>query len=127
MSWPSSWSDARVFGWDDYLPLTYWGPLWTEWNNSDGELGEEPPPEVKDLYEAHGQFMSARIGTQDSSDALEAILRSYRDNIWTFNPVENSYYPTFWTRRIQNVPEGVRQDILGIVVMYSMEQWYIDE
>lgn len=58
---------------------------------------------------------------------VEAILKSYHDNIWTINPVQHSYYPTFWTSRIKNVPEGVPREVLGIVPMYSMEQWYIEE
>jgi peptide/nickel transport system substrate-binding protein len=118
--WPSA-------GWDDYLPGTYWGPLWTLWNTSRGKDGEEPIPEVKELFDLHGQFMAAGVGSPDGKAALDGILKSYRDNVWTFNPVESSYYPTFWTKRVKNVPSGVKEEVFGIVVNISMEQWYIDE
>ncbi len=118
--WPSA-------GWDDYLPGTYWGPLWALWNSTQGKDGEEPIPEVKELFELHGKFMSAGVGSPEGKAAVDGILKSYRDNVWTFNPVERSFYPTFWTKRIKNVPSGVKEHVFGVVVNISMEQWYIDE
>jgi peptide/nickel transport system substrate-binding protein len=119
--WPSA-------GWDDYLPHNgSWGQLWSDWYTSQGESGEEPPEEVKQLFETHGDFMSATLGSPEYESALEAILKSYRDNVWIFNPVEDFYYPTFWTTRIKNVGEGVKEDVFGIVVNIAMEEWFIDE
>src|SRR5690606_23703138 len=118
------WATA---GWDDYLPETYWGPQWELWYTSGGELGEEPIPEVKELYEIHGRLMSARIGTAESKRAYQELLAHYRKYVWTFNPIEHSYYPTFWTSRVKNVPSGVKQEVFGIVVNIAMEQWYLDE
>jgi peptide/nickel transport system substrate-binding protein len=115
-------------GFDDYLPhQNSWGQLWHEWFTSQGESGEEPIEEVKQLFDFHIDLMSAAPDSQEAQDALEAILKSYRDNIWSFNPVEHSYYPTFWTTRLKNVAEGIKEDVFGIVVNFSMEQWYIDE
>jgi hypothetical protein len=71
--------------------------------------------------------MAAGVGSPDGKAALDGILKSYRDNVWTFNPVENSYYPTFWTTRVKNVPSGVKEQEFGIVVNISMESWFIDE
>ena len=41
-------------------------------------------------------------------------------------PAERSYYATFFTPRIQNVPTGM-SDGLGVVQMHTMEFWYIEE
>ena len=117
--WPSG-------GWDDYLPGNQWGRPWHTWFLTEGEEGMEPPQAIQDLYAAHSDFQIARIGTEASAEALARIYQSYNDNVWVFNPVEESHYPTFVTTKIKNVPEGVVQT-LGIVIMYSMEQWYIDE
>lgn len=116
----------RSAGWDDYLPGNYWGQQWHEWYVSQGKSGQKPPEEVSKLYENHEKFMAAAVGTPKSKAAMGAILKSHRDNVWTFNVVEHSYYPTFFTTRIRNVPTG-KTDAFGIVVMYSMEQWYIEE
>jgi peptide/nickel transport system substrate-binding protein len=117
--WPSG-------GWDDYLPGNYWGQLWHQWYMSQGKQGEEPPDEVKKIFDSHKTFMTAPFGSDESKNALQAIYQSYLDNVWTFNVVQDSYYPTFTTKRIHNVPIGQCDD-LGITIMYSMEQWFIDE
>ena len=93
---------------------------------SQGELGEEPPAGVLELYDLHTNFLKAPIGTPEGAEALDALYTNIRDNYWTFNPVEESYYPTSTHVRLKNVPVGQVEE-LGIVVMYSMEQWYIDE
>ncbi len=116
--WPSA-------GWDDYLPGNNWGQLWHQWYTSQGKQGEEPPKEIKDLYDNHKKFMSAPIGTPESKAILDAIYKSYQDNVWTFNVVEDSYYPTFVTKKMQNTPVGQCDD-LGITIMYSMEQWFME-
>lgn len=118
--WPSA-------GWDDYLPHNQWGREWNTWYVSQGETGQEPPQAIKDLYDAHNTFMVARLGSPESTAALEAIYQNHRDNVWVFTPVEESHYPTFFTTKIHNVPTGLSDEFRGIVVNYSMEQWYIDE
>lgn len=117
--WPSA-------GWDDYLPNNQWGVAWNNWYTSQGESGMEPPQAIQELYDAHNAFQVAPIGSAESTAALDKIMQSHRDNVWVFTPVENSHYPTFFTTKIQNVPTGL-SDTLGIVIMYSMEQWFIDE
>lgn len=117
--WPSA-------GWDDYLPSNFWGRAWEQYMTSNGELGEEPPADVLELYDLHTNFLQAPIGTQASADALAALYANIRDNHWTFNPVEESYYPTSTHVRIKNTPTGQVEE-MGIVIMYGMEEWYIDE
>ena len=117
--WPSA-------GWDDYLPERGWGILWGRYNTSGGEQGEEPPPAVQELYERHTAFLQAPIGTPEGDAALAELYKNIKDNLWTFNPVEESYYPTSTTVRIKNTPVGQVEE-MGIVIMYGMEQWYIDE
>ncbi len=117
--WPSA-------GWDDYLPGNFWGREWAQYMTSRGEAGEEPPAGVLELYDLHTAFLQAPIGTSESADALAALYANIRDNHWTFNPIEESYYPTSTHVRLQNVPVGQVEE-MGIVIMYGMEEWYIDE
>jgi peptide/nickel transport system substrate-binding protein len=116
--WPSG-------GWDDYLPGAF-SLLWQQWYNSGGETGEEPPSEVRALYENHEKFMTAAVGSAESKAAIDAIYASYMENVWKFHVVEDSAYPTFVTTRIHNVPVGEYEG-LGISIMHHMEQWYIKE
>lgn len=71
------WVNSPIWastGWDDYLPKENWGPLWDLWNSSRGEDGEEPPAEIKELYELHGEFLAATTGTPESTQVLDAIV-----------------------------------------------------
>lgn len=123
----SVWAHSEIWrsgGWDDFLPANNWGRLWSTWYSTQGKGGEQPPEEVRKLYDLNKQFMTAKIGTEASKAAADAIFKSHRDNLWMFSVVEHSSYPTFFTKRMQNVPTGI-SDGLGIVTMYSMEQWYI--
>ena len=70
-------------------------------------------------------FMAATVGSAESKTAMAEILKSHRENVWHIVAVENSYYPTFWTTRIKNVPEGTKEDVFGLVVNMTMEQWYV--
>jgi peptide/nickel transport system substrate-binding protein len=114
-------------GFPDYLPEDGWGPLWTEWFLSQGEGGEEPPDEVKKLYDYHIELLTVDSGSEQNQAALDKILKSHRDNIWNFQVAEEPYYPTFFSNRLGNVPQGVKQDTYGIITSFSMEQWFIKE
>lgn len=123
VGWPvvDMWGFAA---WSDYLAGSY-GRLWHQWFSTQGKQGEEPPAEIKQLYKNHETFMAARPGTQPFRDAFAAILKQHRENLWYFIPVEHSYYATFFTKRMQNVPLGTSEQ-MGIVTMHSMEFWYIE-
>jgi peptide/nickel transport system substrate-binding protein len=115
------WNSA---GWDDYLPGNFWGQAWHQWFVTGGEGGEEPIEPVKELYDLHSRFLSERVGTQASQQAIQRIRENLYENIWFFAPVEDAYYPTFFTKNMGNVPDSGQYEGLGIMLNYSMEQWF---
>jgi peptide/nickel transport system substrate-binding protein len=117
------WNSA---GWDDYLPGNFWGQAWHQWFVTGGDGGEEPIPEVKELYDLHSQFLSERVGTESSRTAVERIRQNLYDNIWFFVVAEDAYYPTFFTKNMGNVPGSGQYEGLGIMINYNMEQWYYE-
>jgi peptide/nickel transport system substrate-binding protein len=116
----------RSAGWDDYLPQDSWGGLWQKWYATQGKEGEEPPAEVKALFDAHAQLQSAAPNTPESKAAYDAIVKSHVDNLWMIEVCEDSYVPTFFKTRVKNVPSGVKLDVLNYMVNFSMEQWYLE-
>ena len=111
--------------WWDYMPEDY-GIRWQKWYKTQGVDGEEPPQEVKELFNVHERLMVSPSGSKESLKIIQEILKLHRDNYWYFIPAERSYYATFFTPRIQNVPTGM-SDGLGVVQMHTMEFWYIEE
>ena len=116
--------DLWPYAYTDYTDIPSFE--WQKWYSTGGEEGEEPPAEIKEIYANHKKLITLPVGEAESLAAYEAILKSYRDNIWMFIPVEHSYYPTFFTPRMRNVPTGMT-DTMGIVTMHSAEQWFIEE
>lgn len=110
----------------EYLPL-YWGTAWNEWYNNGGKGGEEPPQPIKDLFDAHDRFMAADVGTPESDAAYQEIMANHRENLWVHNPVEHVYYPCMWTKKVKNIPSGIKKEVFGIIGNISMEQWYLEE
>jgi peptide/nickel transport system substrate-binding protein len=83
---------------------TIWGAKWSRWYVSQGRSGEEPPQEVKKLFELYQQM--ERAGTLDGRiKAGKAILRSQADNLWSIGTV--SFPPTIViaSKQLRNVPE----------------------
>ena len=122
------WAHTEIWngGWDDFLPLNFWGLEWHKWMTTGGKNGIEPPANVKKIYSLEKEFNTHLVGTAASKKALDGIFELHRENSWVFQPSAKARYPTMVTSRIQNVPLGM-VDEMGIVIMYSMEQWYIDE
>jgi peptide/nickel transport system substrate-binding protein len=117
----------RSLGWDDFLPSNFWGPLWATWMSTQGKAGEEPPPEVKKLYQLWNQAIKIPVGTPQSKKIMDELYSHLRRNVFWFTAAGDSYYPTFFSKKLGNVPAGGKWDGLGISLMYSMEQWYFKE
>ena len=122
------WAHTEIWngGWDDFLPKNQWGVQWHNWMNTGGKTGIEPPPDVKEIYALEKEFNSQLVGTPESQKALDSIFELHKKSSYVFQPTSKARYPTMVTSRINNVPLGM-VDEMGIVIMYSMEQWYIDE
>jgi peptide/nickel transport system substrate-binding protein len=122
------WAHTEIWdgGWDDFLPKNQWGVQWHSWMNTGGKSGIEPPANVKKIYALEKEYNSQLVGTPASQKALDGIFKFHRENSYVFQPTAKARYPTMVTSRIHNVPLGM-VDEMGIVIMYSMEQWYIDE
>jgi len=122
----ASWGthDLWPYAYTDYTDIP--GREWQQWYATSGETGEEPPTEVREIYANHTKLVTLPVGSPESLGAYQEILKNYRDNIWYFVPVEHSYYPTFFTKKMRNVPVGI-SNTMGIVTMHSMEQWYMEE
>jgi len=117
----------RSLGWDDFLPGNHWGPLWSTWISTKGKGGEEPPTEVKKLYQLWNQAVKVPVGTPQSKKILDELYAHLRRNVFWFTIASDSHYPTFFSKKLGNVPKGGKWDGLGISLMYSMEQWFFKE
>ena len=77
-----------------------WGVLWGRWYNTGGAQGEEPPQEIKDLYDWMDEY-----NLTDSLEPARRVLESQAENIWTIGTVGDSPHPLIVRNTLRNVSE----------------------
>ncbi|NLX43763.1 MAG: hypothetical protein GXY79_09845, partial [Chloroflexi bacterium] len=87
-----------------FMPLdgdeSCWSVLWGRWYNSKGAQGEEPPAEIKELYDLLDEYMLT-----DGQEPARIVLESQAANIWTIGTVGNSPHPLIVRNTMHNVSE----------------------
>jgi len=88
------------------------GALWHDWYISDGEIGEEPPPEVKKAYELVEAMKTARSDEELIAFATE-LLDLNAEQVWYIGTVGLLPHVGVVKNNFRNVPEeGVISDWL---------------
>jgi peptide/nickel transport system substrate-binding protein len=64
-----------------FLPYAEWAPLWREWYESGGSIGEEPPDWIKEAFSIYEEMSRHEYGSPEYQ-ALEQ-----RRNEWVYNNV----------------------------------------
>lgn len=104
------------------------GGPWYEWYNSDGESGEEPPEDVKQLFDLVTEWKGTLPGTEEYEDLGKQIIEIHRDNFWYVGTVSDAPRITVIHNRLANVPEISYQDWdVYRTYPYQTAQWFIKE
>ncbi len=93
---------AETSGWEGHQ----W-PLWADYWNSGGELGEEPRPEVAEMYEWFLEFLQA-TEEERQIELAQKILRSNAENLWIIGTIGAIPHPIIVNKDLRNFPnEGL--------------------
>jgi peptide/nickel transport system substrate-binding protein len=100
-----------------------WAPMWAKWYITKGKEGEEPPTEIKQLYD----WMD-RYAETDDTKYVDMLLKSQAENLWTIGTVADAPIPIIVNKDLKNVPEVQYWvwDALSGVQDYP-EAWYYDK
>jgi peptide/nickel transport system substrate-binding protein len=112
-----------------HLPLWYmgdlgqglWGPLWIRWWNSQGQDGEEPPDDVKQLYTRINEINV--VPPEQGRQVYQEVRQMIHDNVYFMPPVERVRQAMITNARYGNVPDT--EEAFGIAVDFSAEQFYL--
>ena len=77
-----------------------WGVLWGRWYNTRGEMGEEPPQVIKDLFDCLDEYMITY-----SEEPARKVLESQAEHIWTIGTVGMAPHPLFVRNNLKNITE----------------------
>lgn len=94
------WRDGT---WTDYVPTTRWGTEWQKWYNTGGTKGEEPPDQVKRLYEVHEGRIQAIPASDEDKALTEELYQLHHDNIFIFNFAERVNYALVTNPKLGNI------------------------
>lgn len=103
-----------------------WGPLWIQWFQSDGELGQEPPENVKTLRDLHeqGRLSSA----EEQVEIAQEIYRQWADTLYQIGIVGMTPSFAIVSDTLANVPETIANDWpLRTPGNAQPETWYFTE
>jgi peptide/nickel transport system substrate-binding protein len=86
-------------GWE-----TTWGTEWARWYRTDGEEGEEPPPEILELYDAW-EALGEVFDEAERKRLGAIILESQAKNLWCIGTVGSCPHPIIEKDNVGNFPE----------------------
>ena len=78
-----------------------WGILWGRWWNTRGEAGEEPPAEMKRLFEWQEEY-----NITDSDEPARNVLAAQAEHVYTIGTVGMAPHPLFVRDSLRNVKEA---------------------
>lgn len=100
---PGGWPDIFT----DFLPGSWgWGVEWQTWRNSEGELGEEPPDWVKEVYHIYDEHQKSIPGTDEHQEWVDALFDWFRDHMPMIIITEQMRDPFISSARLGNVPHA---------------------
>ena len=75
---------------------------WARWHVSDGQTGEEPPDEIKDLQQ-WAELLSTSMDPAERIRMGKQILRSNAEKVWSIGTIGLAPHPVVTSKRLKNV------------------------
>lgn len=98
------------FGADGYSgdrsPNTRWCPLWYNWLNTGGKTGEEPPKEVKRLWQLMNEEFFSTTSEAKRIAILKEAMRLHADNLWIIGTAGVTWMMGIARNNLRNVPDA---------------------
>lgn len=96
-----------------------WDPLWDKWFTTNGKEGEEPPKDVKHLYNLISKLY--QVPRQKArTEVYQKIRDQINKHIWFFSPIMDVKQPVIVNDKLGNVTNKG----YAIALNFSAEQFY---
>ena len=116
------WFVPHRAGWDIHL--------WNDWARhyqTDGRIGEEPPPLIKQIHRWNDAFREATDADARYAAGYQ-LVKAAADNLWTIGTVGQAPHPVVISTRLRNVPEtGIWGWDNRWTLAYHPVTWYFDD
>ncbi|MBT6482566.1 MAG: ABC transporter substrate-binding protein [Gammaproteobacteria bacterium] len=115
---PDFWAPRKLAA-----SLAMWSE-WSRWYLTDGDLGEEPPPEIRQL-QVWGDELSTTMDRERRIVIGKLLLAANAENLWTIGTVGLAPQPVVTSNRLMNVVEfGLWGWDIRYTMPYHPATWY---
>jgi len=108
----------------DLAPNTRWCPLWYNWLVSGGKTGEEPPKEVKKLWQLMNEDFYATTSEAKRIAILKEAMKIHGDNLWIIGTAGVPWLMGIVKNNLRNVPDSGFPWHPGAPGVFRPEQWF---
>ena len=116
------WFVPHRAGWDIHL----WND-WARYYQTDGRIGEEPPPLIKQIQRWNDEFREATDPNARYAAGYQ-LVKAAADNLWSIGTVGQAPHPEVTSTRLRNVPKtGIWGWDNRWTLAYHPATWYFDE
>ena len=106
------------------------GNLWRDWLNSDGANGEEPPEDIKELWNLSQEFLQQTYGSEEYLRLGKTFTNKSFEGLYQIGTVQRPPQPLLFKSNLRNTPpndtEGLWSYSYRQWVMFMPEQWYFE-
>lgn len=111
----------------------YWGARgvghpWHDWLMHDGAEGEEPPEEIKELWELGEKYLSLPYMSEEQIAVGKEFYRKAFEPLYIIGTIQRPPQPLLFKKNLCNTPpedtKGVWSWAYRQWVLYMPEQWY---
>jgi peptide/nickel transport system substrate-binding protein len=104
------------------------GGPWYDWYLSGGTSGEEPPDDVRELFDLVGQWKVSIPGSEAYISLGQEMVDIHLEHLWVIGTISESPQPTIISNRLGNVRDITIQAFDYFRTLpYRTYQWYIKE
>lgn len=82
-----------------------WDTLWAEWQDTEGQAGEEPPEKIKQFYKWEKQWSETVFGTEEYRELGEKLFDFFSENLYIIGTVGLLPQVYIANKNIGNVPK----------------------
>ena len=80
-------------------------PLWHNWLISGGKSSEEPPEEIKRLWEIYQKEAMSVVSEEERNVLIREIMELHSENLWIMGTVGIPWMMAVVKNDLRNVPE----------------------
>jgi peptide/nickel transport system substrate-binding protein len=101
------------------------GKPWLDWYRSAGAEGQEPPDEIKELFNLVEQWVTTIPGTDEYIELGKQIMTINVNNLYLIGTVGQVPGPTIISNKLGNVPAfTVQSSDYSRTLPFRVDQWY---